>query len=197
MPDTEYVRLDKPVPPGITVTPDGGWQWTAERSVFRCMPFFKIVHIVCTVFAALVFILIAAVEAGEPFGAVVVHGLIGAAVVAVIDLLICLLYGAKRAFLFKAVFRIERDSVSAVEQEVTGRNILTVIVQLIAGLLTHGDTSYGFNAGYNTIRAIVPAADKTMIKIKAGGRGGILLTDPEQFDFVMNELKIRTERTGK
>ena len=189
--DIDYIQLAKPIPPGMQIATDGAYKWIGETSVFKCMPFFRIMHIVSAVFAVLVFILIAAVEAGEPFGEVFIHCLIGVAVVAVVDLVVCLLFAAKRAFRFKAVFTIGRDSVSAAEVEAEGRNVFVLIVQLIAGLASNGDVQYHFSADYDKIRELVSNSSKTIIKVKAGGRGGFLLTTPEQHDFILHEIQIR------
>ncbi len=189
---SKYVQLDKPIPAGLQIAPDGGYQWTAERSVWMCMPFFKIVHIVCAVFVVLIFILIICIEAGkEDFSAILLHCLIGVAIMAVIDFFICLFYAAKRAFRFKAVFTVGSEEVSAVECEAEGRNVFVLILQLIAGLASHGDVQYGFRVKYEDIAAVIPESDKMKIRVKTGGRGGFLLTSSEQFDFILFELQQR------
>ena len=191
----DLIQLAKPIPPGISITPDGAYQWTGECSVFRCSPFAKIVHIVAAVFAALLCILIFSIEGGGSDA--VLYCLIVVVGMAVLDGLICLMYAAKRAFRFKAVFTLGRDSVSAVETEADGQNVFVMILQLIAGLISQGDTSYGFIAEYSKIQELIPKPDKSMIRVKAGMSGGFLLTSPEQHDFILSEIQVRMSASRK
>lgn len=190
----QYVQLAKPIPPGVQVTGDGGYQWTADHSVWGCLPFFKIMHIVCAVLTVPICILILAFEAGDSLSTALLYCLIAIAGMTVLDLLICLFYAAKRGFRIHTVCTVGKDGVSAVEVEAPSRNGFVLFIQLITGLMARGDVQYTFSTGYDKIRELTPSSDKTKISIKSGTGSGFLLTTPEQHHFVLDEIRIRMNR---
>ena len=144
--------------------------------------------------AMLICILILAFESGDDISAALLYCGIAIAGMIVLDLLICLFYAAKRGFRLNMKCTLGRDGVSGAEIEVPSNNGFVLFVQLITGLLAHGDVHYSFSAGYDKIRELTSSSDKTKIKIGAGAYSGFLLTAPEQHDFVLDEIRIRMNR---
>ena len=191
-----YVRLDRPLPEGMWITADGEYQWEAERPVWGILPFFKILHIVCAVFAVLICVLIFAFETEDDIGTAILYSIIALVIMGLIDLSVSLCAAARRAFRFRAVFTLGHDSISAVEAFVEGKNGVETAVQIAADLASRGDVNYGFCTDYASVKELISSPDKTKIKVKASGCGGFLLTTPEQHDFVVAVIRDHMKDTG-
>ncbi len=185
------VQLTKPIPPGVSMNRNGEYQWTGECSAWKCTAFFRIIHIVCAVFAVLLCVLIGAIEGFESVGTVVLYWAIALAILGVIDFFICFIWVARRAFRYKALYTIGVDRIYSSEIESEGKNAGMVLLQLAADLAARGESEIGYSISvdYGKIREIVPDSSRTMIRIKAGAPGKFVITTPEQFDFVVQKIQ--------